>query len=49
MAMSGDEIDLLIEKLKKRYAEYSRKNPTWFNIEAFNDRLLMAYRNRMNM
>ncbi|MBP7737608.1 MAG: hypothetical protein KA369_16625 [Spirochaetes bacterium] len=49
MAMSDDEIDLLIEKLKKRYAEYSRKNPTWFNIDAFNDRLLMAYRNRMNM
>jgi hypothetical protein len=49
MAMSEDEINLLIEKLKKRYAEYSRKNPTWFNIDAFNERLLMACRNRMNM
>ncbi len=49
MAMTEGEINQLIDKLKKRYAEYSRKNPTWFNADAFNDRLLMAYRNRMNM
>ncbi len=49
MAMSEGEIGQLIEKLKKRYSEYSKKNATWFNVEAFNDRLIMAYRNRMNM
>ncbi|HOT46852.1 MAG TPA: hypothetical protein PLM53_17910 [Spirochaetota bacterium] len=49
MAMTEGEINRLIDKLKKRYAEYSRKNPTWFNMDAFNDRLLMAYRNRMNL
>lgn len=49
MAMTEGEISQLIDKLKKRYAEYSKKNPTWFNVEAFNDRLLMAYKNRMNL
>ena len=48
MAMSDDEIDLLIEKLKHKYQEYSAKNPTWFNYDAFRDRLLVAVRNRMN-
>ena len=42
MAMSDDEIDRLIEKLKQKYAEYSAKNPTWFNYDAFRDRLLVA-------
>jgi hypothetical protein len=49
MAMTEGEINQLIDKLKKRYAEYSKKNPTWFNADAFNDRLMMAYRNRMNL
>ncbi len=49
MAMTEGEINQLIDKLKKRYAEYSRKNSTWFDVDAFNDRLLMAYRNRMNL
>lgn len=48
MAMSDDEINRLIEKLKQKYAEYSEKNPTWFNNDAFQDRLLVAIRNRMN-
>jgi hypothetical protein len=48
MAMSDDEIDRLIEKLKQKYSEYSAKNPTWFNYDAFRDRLMMAIRNRMN-
>ena len=29
MAMSDGELNLLIEKLKQKYTEYSRKNPTW--------------------
>lgn len=49
MAMPEEEINQLIQKLKDRYAEYSKKNPTWFNVDAFNDRLIMAYRNRMNL
>jgi hypothetical protein len=48
MAMSDEEIDLLVEKLKQKYTEYSAKNPTWFNYDAFRDRLMMAIRNRMN-
>ena len=48
MAMSDDEIDRLIEKLKQKYADYSAKNPTWFNYDAFRDRLLVAVKNRMN-
>jgi hypothetical protein len=48
MAMSDDEIDQLIEKLKQKYTEYSAKNPTWFNYDAFRDRLLVAVKNRMN-
>ncbi|MBN1495968.1 MAG: hypothetical protein JXA07_04310 [Spirochaetes bacterium] len=49
MAMSEGEIRGLIEKLKRRYGEYARKNPTWFSIDAFNERYLMAVRNGMNM
>jgi hypothetical protein len=48
MPMSDDEIDRLIEKLKQKYSEHSRKNPTWFSYDAFQDRLLMAVKNRMN-
>ena len=49
MAMTDGEIKQLIEKLKQRYSEYSKKNPTWFNVDAFDERLLMAIKNRMNM
>ncbi len=49
MAMSEGEIRGLIEKLKQRYGEYAKKNPTWFSIDAFNERYLMAVRNGMNM
>jgi hypothetical protein len=49
MAMTDAEINKLVEKLKNKYSEYSRKNPTWFNREAFEERLLMAVRNNMNM
>lgn len=49
MSMSDGEIRGLIEKLKQRYGEYGRKNPTWFSIDAFNDRYIMAVRNSMNM
>ncbi|TFH38149.1 MAG: hypothetical protein E4G96_10850, partial [Chrysiogenales bacterium] len=49
MTMSVAEINQLVVKLKQKYSEYSEKNPTWFNRQAFEERLLMAVRNRMNM
>jgi hypothetical protein len=49
MPMTDGEIKQLIEKLKQRYSEYSKKNPTWFNADSFDERLLMAVKNRMNM
>ena len=50
MTLSQNEIDKLVVKLKDRYREYaSRYNPTWFNRDAFDERLRMAVRNRMNM
>ncbi|MBN2160993.1 MAG: hypothetical protein JW807_16500 [Spirochaetes bacterium] len=47
--MSDGELNSLIEKLKQKYLECSRKNPTWFNLDAFEERHVMAVRNRMNM
>ncbi|OHD64345.1 MAG: hypothetical protein A2176_01790 [Spirochaetes bacterium RBG_13_51_14] len=49
MEMSDGEIHQLIEKLKQKYFKYSKKNPTWFNYDAFQERLLIALKNRMNM
>lgn len=49
MPLSDEELNGLIAKLKERYAEYAKRNPTWFNRDAFEERLLMAIRNRMNM
>jgi hypothetical protein len=49
MAMSDDEINKLIWKLRNKYTEYSKKNPTWFNRDAFEERLIMALKNKMNM
>ena len=40
MAMSEGEIRGLIEKLKRRYGEHAKKNPTWFNVDAFNERFI---------
>ncbi len=49
MALTEAEIIRLVDKLKARYEEYSRTNSTWFNREAFDERLAMARANRMNM
>jgi hypothetical protein len=49
MAMTDSEIIRLVEKLRQRYSEYSKKNPTWFNTGAFEERLRMARVNDMNM
>ena len=49
MALTDAEISRLVDKLKARYGEYSRTNPTWFNLKAFEGRLAMARENRMNM
>lgn len=50
MPLSQKEIDGLVLKLRERYREYAEKfNPTWFNRDAFEERLSMAKRNRMNM
>ncbi|HPF04829.1 MAG TPA: hypothetical protein P5120_02115 [Spirochaetota bacterium] len=50
MALKKDEIDELVRKLRERYREYSEKhNRTWFDIDAFDQRLSLAIRSRMNM
>jgi hypothetical protein len=47
--MTDEELSRLLDKLKRKYAEYSVRNPTWFNRDAFEDRLATSLRNRMNM
>ncbi len=50
MSLSQKEIEVLIEKLRGKYLESAKKfSPRWFDINAFNDRLSMAVRNRMNL
>ncbi len=50
MALSEKEIDLLIKKLREKYRKNAMKyNTSHFNIEAFEDRLQMALRNKMNL
>lgn len=50
MPLKKEEIDELVRKLRERYKEYSEKhNRTWFDIEAFDQRLSHAIRSRMNM
>lgn len=51
MSLSNKEIEELIKKLRIKYEQAARdyKNPGWFNLEAFEDRLQMALRNRMNL
>lgn len=50
MALSKEEIELLIRKLEDRYREFAeRHGDRWFNIASFRERLLMARTNRMNM
>ena len=50
MALKKEEIDELIKKLRERYHKYADKHSAkWFDVSAFDQRLSMAIRNRMNM
>ena len=50
MPLSNEEIDLLISKLRNKYAYYAQKyTAQWFNLQAFEERLEMAIDNRMNL
>ena len=50
MPLSQKEIEGLVLKLRERYREYADKfSPTWFNRDAFEERLSLARHNRMNM
>ena len=50
MALNKAEIDKLVAKLRERYKDYSEKhNSAWFNLDAFDERLSMAIKNRMNL
>jgi hypothetical protein len=50
MPLSSGEIDLLISKLRDKYAFYAGKyTAQWFNLQAFEERLEMAIENRMNL
>ncbi|MCP4132411.1 MAG: hypothetical protein GY754_15675 [bacterium] len=50
MALSKTEIDRLLSKLRDQYTEYEEKyNKTWFNRDGFENRYIMAIRNKMNL
>lgn len=50
MPLEKTEIDKLIKKLRESYKEYSEKhNRTWFDLNAFDERLSMAIKERMNL
>ena len=50
MPLAEKELHTLIEKLREKYRTYGKKHsPRWFDINAFEDRLQMALRNRMNL
>jgi len=50
MSLKKEEIDELVKKLREKYREYSEKhNRTWFDLDAFDQRLGMAIRSRMNL
>jgi len=50
MPLKREEIDELVKKLRDRYRDYSEKyNRTWFDLDAFDQRLGMAIKNRMNL
>ena len=50
MPLSEKEIHTLIEKLRDKYRTYGKQHsPRWFDINAFDDRLQIALRNRMNL
>ncbi len=49
MPMTDAEINKLVGKLRNKYSEFSGKNPVWFDLGAFEDRLHMAVQNKMNL
>lgn len=50
MGLNEKEIEMLIKKLRDKYLEYGRKhNRSWFNADAFEERLRMATVKRMNL
>lgn len=50
MALSKEEIELLVKKLREKYTSYAEKyNPNWFDIKGFEERLLMSRNNKMNL
>ena len=50
MTLTKNEVEKLIDKLRRKYTDYSEKfNPTWFDRDAFEERLSMARRNRMDL
>ena len=50
MSLNKTEIDKLVKKIRDKYADYSRKyNSTWFNLDAFDERLSLAINKRMNL
>ncbi|TAL33828.1 MAG: hypothetical protein EPN93_13165 [Spirochaetes bacterium] len=50
MPLTDREVQTLIAKLRGKYAGYAKKySKSWFNADAFEDRLLVAIKNRMNL
>ncbi len=50
MSIKNNEINKVIEKLRDKYGEYSKKySKKWFDIGPFEERLKMAVDNKMNM
>lgn len=50
MPLKKEEIDELVGKLREKYRDYSdRYSRTWFDADAFDQRLSHAIRTRMNM
>lgn len=48
--LNDNEIETLINKLRNKYDEYASKySPRWFNREAFEERLQIALRNKINL
>jgi hypothetical protein len=50
MALSKNELDMLLEKLREKYIKYAADfSPVWFNQKAFEERYKMTIKNKMNL
>ena len=50
MSLSNNEVNELVKKLREKYKEYSEKhNKKWFDIDAFDERLSLALKNKMDI